>query len=275
MICKKCGAQLEDDAEFCANCGEMVSDSDSVESGVNDVQTDKGNKRLAFIWSDKFLKIMFIAGLVSIGLGILIFLGIVLVGVIVYGRVYLFDGYDFTKVLTIISIILMLLGVCVFIFCFVIGIVKKPNNIIVKKSIRILMVALAVVSIGFSVWGFVDCSANSEKSGSSTQTYVNFYEIYAECDLAYPWAQVATSYLLLDSNPYNYDSDNSNATRYVTVVSQAIQSIHSLVGVPSYVYQQMIRTAAIDGVQYYSGTRVNIRWTYHPDRGLEVMYTHA
>lgn len=169
MFCKKCGAQLEDDAEFCPNCGERVADSHSVEAGADEALTEKANSRLAviksrlaFIWSDKllkiiqsdkFLKIMFIAGLASIGLGILTFLGIVLVGVIVYGRVYLFDGYDFTKVLTIISMVLMLLGVCIFIFCLVIGIVKKPNNIIVRKSIRILMIALAVIGIGFSVWG--------------------------------------------------------------------------------------------------------------------------
>ena len=44
--------------------------------------------------------------------GIALFVGIVLVSLIIYGRVYLFDGYDYTKVLVILSFVCMFIGIC-------------------------------------------------------------------------------------------------------------------------------------------------------------------
>ena len=44
--------------------------------------------------------------------GVALFLGIVLVSLIIYGRVYLFDGYDYTKVLVVLSLICMFIGIC-------------------------------------------------------------------------------------------------------------------------------------------------------------------
>ena len=43
--------------------------------------------------------------------GIALFVGIVLVSLIIYGRVYLFDGYDYTKVLVILSFVCMFIGI--------------------------------------------------------------------------------------------------------------------------------------------------------------------
>ena len=44
--------------------------------------------------------------------GITLFVGIVLVSLVIYGRVYLFDGYDYTKVLVILSFVCMFIGIC-------------------------------------------------------------------------------------------------------------------------------------------------------------------
>lgn len=134
--------------------------------------------------SEKLIKIIqkgslwgFVAGIV----GVALFFGIVLVGLIAYGRVYLFGGFDFTKVLSIISIVLMLIGVCGIItktiLYFIFKIEAFPRNTIK----RILVLVLAVACLGCSIWGFVDCSNNnynydssydSDYSGGSTTTSI-------------------------------------------------------------------------------------------------------
>ena len=49
-------------------------------------------------------------GLVLFGMGLVLLLGIIIVGLAVYGRVYFFDGYFITKLLTICCIIWMVGG---------------------------------------------------------------------------------------------------------------------------------------------------------------------
>lgn len=56
----------------------------------------------------KYCNIGFVIGFA----GIALFLGIVLIGLAIYGKVYLFNGYNYTKVLTIISFICMFVGLC-------------------------------------------------------------------------------------------------------------------------------------------------------------------
>ena len=81
-----------------------------------------------------------------------------------------------------------------------------------------------------------------------------------------------TDYLSIDTNPYDYDSDSSSSTTYLLSATYAIQRVNSKLGLPSYLYDEMIETRAIDGRQSYSGTKVNVSWRYHPDSGLEVRY---
>lgn len=72
---------------------------------------------------------------------------------------------------------------------------------------------------------------------------------------------------------YDYDSDSSSSTKYLLDATQAILRIHDKLGVPDYVYQEMLDTKSLDGRRTYSGSKINISWTYHPDKGLEVLYT--
>ena len=228
-----------------------------------------------------FRKVVFgclIAGIV----GITLFLGIVLVCLFVYGRAYLFDGYDFTKVLSIISIVLMLIGVCGIITKAILYFIFKIESFPRSTLKRILMIVLAVACLVCSIWGFADCSNNSynydsnydsDYSGGGSSSYWSFYTVYNECDCSYPWADVGTNYLSIDTNPYDYDSDYSSSTTYSSKALSAIRLIHIELSLPSYLYDEMLETRALDGRQSYSGTKVNVSWRYHPDTGLEVRYT--
>ena len=307
MFCKFCGEKIEKDTIFCSKCGEKltnnertdvasteITDEQLVGSNKNEESIKKSpNKTLgsegkstpslalysALNWLASSLrssaniiqKIIFsclIAGIVGFSL----FIGIVLVGLIAYGRIYLFDGYEFTKVLSIISIVLMMIGLCSVIvksaLFFILKIGTFPTTIIK----RILVIALAVACLGFSIWGFVDCS-NNNYSGGGSSSYWSFYTVYNECSCSYPWAEVGTDYLSIDTNPYDYDSDSSSSTTYASKALSAIRSINRKLSLPSYLYNEMLETRALDGRQSYSGTKVNVSWRYHPDSGLEVRYT--
>lgn len=274
MFCKFCGEKIEDNAIFCSKCGAKLTSEEKtnvLSSEIIDTTTNGLNENEKPIKkkSDKILNIIqkVVFGCLIAGIaGITLFLGIVLVGLFVYGRVYLFDGYDFTKVLSIISIVLMLIGVCGIITKAILHFIFKIESFPRSTLKRILVIVLAVACLGCSIWGFADCS----NSGSS---YWSFYTVYTKCGCSYPWADVGTDYLSIDTNPYNYDSDYSSSTTYSSKALSAIRLIHIELSLPSYLYDEMLETRAIDGRQSYSGTKVNVSWRYHPDTGLEVRYT--
>lgn len=289
MFCKFCGEKIEDNAIFCNNCGAKLTSEEKtnvLSSEIIDTTTNGLNENEKPIKkkSDKILNIIqkVVFGCLIAGIaGITLFLGIVLVGLFVYGRVYLFDGYDFTKVLSIISIVLMLIGVCGIITKVVLHFIFKIESFPRSTLKRILVIVLAVACLGCSIWGFADCSNNSYNYDSSYDSdysgggssYWSFYTVYSKCDCSYPWADVGTDYLSIDTNPYDYDSDYSSSTTYSSKALSAIRLIHIELSLPSYLYDEMLETRAIDGRQSYSGTKVNVSWRYHPDTGLEVRYT--
>lgn len=240
-----------------------------------DNDAPKPNKELSEK-NKKILNISLLVGYIIGIVGVTLFLGIVLVSAIAYGEVYLFDGYDFTKALSIISIIFMQIGLCSVIARLILSFGLKLCEFHKKIVIRILVICLAALCLGFSIWGFVDCGVNSKSSGSSSgssSTFVSFFTVYAECNCKSPWAEAGIDYLSIDTNPYDYDSDSYLADTYAVSALTAIQKINSRLGLPTYLYQEMIETRALDGRQTYYGSSVNVSWRYHPDSGLEVRYT--
>ncbi|MGN0804614.1 MAG: zinc-ribbon domain-containing protein [Candidatus Coproplasma sp.] len=286
MECKKCGKINEEGMLFCGQCGAPLN-SEEVKTEESDnavscqeVKAEAKPKKL----SDKTIKIIdiscfscWIAGIV----GIVLFLGIVIVGVASYGRVYLFDGYEFTKALTVISIVLMMIGFCSVIAKCVLYFIFKIGRFPTKLVLRILYIGVAVLSFALSIWGFVDASkTNSDNSSSSSGSgsgniAVNFAYAYVICGCSSPWAYYGSDYLSVDTNPYDYDSDLSGSTTYASVALTAIRNLNSEFGLPSYVYQDMLETRALDGKQTYTGTKVTVSWRYHPDAGLEVRYVKS
>ena len=129
----------------------------------------------------------------------------------------------------------------------------------------ILIIGVITVGVG-GLLGFLGLSAlvNANKGP-------DFGDIYAE-HCSYIWADLASdeSYLYVDTNPYNWDDDG---VAYMDAY-YAIQDINDELGLPSYVFQDMISTTSLDGLQTMSfpDQGVTVSWRYHPDRGLEVTY---
>ena len=83
------------------------------------------------------------------------------------------------------------------------------------------------------------------------------------------YATIATdgSYLNIDTNP----SDKDDYMDYAAYI--AITSINEALELPESVLNRMNQTRSMDGIQTYSTDDLDISWTYHPNRGLEVNYT--
>ena len=91
------------------------------------------------------------------------------------------------------------------------------------------------------------------------------YDLY--CD--YYYADLATdgSYLSIDTNPYDIEDEFDTDAWY------AIQDVNDYLGLPDSVDELMQSTNALSGRQTQTYGDVTVTWTYHPDNGLEVMYT--
>lgn len=75
------------------------------------------------------------------------------------------------------------------------------------------------------------------------------------------------SYVMIDTNPYD-------VYEYISFeADDALRTVNDNLGFPDSVYERMVSTRAIDGVQTYEHDDVHVQWTYHPDNGLEVIYS--
>ena len=82
------------------------------------------------------------------------------------------------------------------------------------------------------------------------------------------WCTIASdgSYMTIDTNPNDVEDHIEFAAYY------EIESINAELGFSSSTYEKMGETRALDGRQYAYADGVTASWTYHPDKGLEVMY---
>ena len=90
------------------------------------------------------------------------------------------------------------------------------------------------------------------------------------------WAELGSdgSYLTLDTNPFNMESDAGRAL-YMMDVINAIEEIHKELNLPSSLIEDMKKTRALDGRQKETFDNVEVSWSYHPDKGLEIIYKKA
>ena len=176
-FCKNCGTQLSDDSKFCSNCGYKTEDAnsnesiESIEIDNSQVETESDTTNLSSTnrLEEEYNKIsdkLFLGGFVSAAFGTILFVGIILVSLVGWGEVYLYGGYDFTSVLTTISLIFMLLGFVVLSIVSIINLKLKSINRLTKKVFISLTIVLLVLCVAFSTWGFIDY-ANEQDSGSS------------------------------------------------------------------------------------------------------------
>lgn len=259
MFCKKCGERIEDTADYCLKCGTKQTEElkDETTKPTVDYTTKINTDKIADI-----IQKCCLAGILTGTFGAEIFFFLTVIGLIFYGKVFLYQGDDYTKVLTTVSIVLMLIGLCSIIAKCVFNFALKKGSSPTSAANRILICVLCVACIAFPVWGFVDCGNINV-----------FAEAYEKCDCHYPWAEYGDDYLKIDSNPYDYDSDRTMATLYIIDATNGIKAVNAYFGLPTYLYDDIMSTRALDGKQTFSGDKVNVSWRYHPDQGIEVTYS--
>ena len=90
------------------------------------------------------------------------------------------------------------------------------------------------------------------------------------CDSYYATLSNDGTSLLIDTNP-NDISDGGSA--WEDDALKAIVNVNVALGFPDSVRIRMSETRAIDGTQSYEGIYYTVTWHYHPDQGLEVVYS--
>lgn len=142
---------------------------------------------------------------------------------------------------------------------------ENKRKIIIIATILIIVLSLLLCA----------CDDNSNKNsnhGNSKSNPLNtaYDTLYKE----FGWNSCYTlgsdkSYLQVDTNPYDID-DYYNDT-YLQILKSAITALK----LHDYIYQRMLKTTAMQGRQDVTVNGINVSWTYHPDKGLEAMFTIA
>ena len=135
---------------------------------------------------------------------------------------------------------------------------KKKMKKTIFKYVAFLC-AILVASCLVSCFGFV-------KKGPDLEAIYDEY-----CSPS--WADLGSdgSYLFVDTNPY--DEDDGDYT-YMFVVNNAIEDINEALGLPESLNNDMDQTTWSMGKQKetFEDIGIDVSWTYHPDKGLEVTY---
>lgn len=141
--------------------------------------------------------------------------------------------------------------------------VKKKNTLIIAAVVCLLVLIIG----GFVIWKVFF-------SGPK----VDFQEVYNECELSRPWATVGGdgSYLKIDTSPNNADLDDMTYDQMMAVLEaiDAIERVNDELGLPSYLYDDMTSTTALQGRQTeeFDEIGIEVTWTYSRSNGLEVTY---
>ena len=99
----------------------------------------------------------------------------------------------------------------------------------------------------------------------------DFKKLYDEIgsDVKYGWEVGADgSYLMADTNVYNLDDYSNSSIWY------SIKDMNKKLGLPNSLDNDMLQTTWSMGRQnkVFESAGVEVTWTYHPDKGMEVTY---
>lgn len=150
--------------------------------------------------------------------------------------------------------------------------IRQSNKKSVKPHSKSLFIGIIIISVLLLIAIIVTVVLliHSFHDNESTPN-PDFRLLYKEY-CSSKWADVGKdgSYLFIDTNPYN-EEDNGLA---YPAADTAIQEINQELGLPNYLYSEIIHTTSLDGVQSYEFPEqgVIVSWKYHPDLGLEITY---
>lgn len=141
--------------------------------------------------------------------------------------------------------------------------VEKQNQ--KKKKTPIIIAAAAVVVIIIVAFAL--------KGGVGAKKFDKMYSDIA----SESWCTIASdgSYMKLDTNPRDKDNDDltwSDYENFVIPANDAIERINKELGFSDALMEKMNTTTWSQGKQTDSNDKYTVTWTYHPDKGLEVLY---
>lgn len=122
------------------------------------------------------------------------------------------------------------------------------------------------------VTSLADCIWNANCGSAENPNFLAFYYAYNTGTIT---AALDNSYITIDSNPLNVEQGSIVSlltSDYQSRALNEIKTLNAFLGLPDWLYKEMMQTRAIDGRQKEIFDNVTVTWTYHPDKGLEVMY---
>ena len=247
LFCDSCGAQLSQGAKFCLQCGKQISSS----SGVAVNQDPKSNKKKLFLIGG------IIAAVLVIALAVVLVVALTRVPVanITLSKTVVIRENDTEKVTLEIY-------------------PTDATNKKVKWTSSDETVATVDSSGTIKAVGKGNCKIIAQV-GDKTETVtvtvhnIDFNKLYKDyCNSG--WAKVGkdNSYLSIDDNP------NDKEDFYLYTATLTIEEVNEALGLPESLYEEMLQTSWDMGkqTQKYEDIGIEVTWTYHPDKGLEVMY---
>ena len=128
---------------------------------------------------------------------------------------------------------------------------KKPSVILIAITAAILFITVIVLIL------------NGINKGPDLE---EIYDEYCDSD----WAKLGKdeSFLSIDTNP------DDEEDYYNLKADEAIEEINDVLELPDSLYEDMLQTTWSMGKQKETFEKIGIEvsWTYHPDKGLEVTY---
>lgn len=90
------------------------------------------------------------------------------------------------------------------------------------------------------------------------------------------WCKISSdgTWMQLDTNPNNTEEDDMLLSDYSLMFDccDAIEKVNETLGFSTALMEKMNKTTWSQGVLEDSNDKYKVSWTYHPDKGLEVMY---
>lgn len=189
MICPECGEQLSDNAVCCWYCGKRVDSSQ--------VQKEEAPATVPTIqYAEETISEKL--GVPLTVLGIAIFAVIAVIGLLVYGEIYFYNGYAITGWLCTISMILMIVGAIMMVVTIASGteISEKEQS---QNSVLLILAAVftLILIINFFSTKSTPSSSPSTDHNSSASSHQSSNEMSA---YAYALTYLKTSNVKIEHN---------------------------------------------------------------------------
>lgn len=135
---------------------------------------------------------------------------------------------------------------------------------------KIFKSLLCITLICFCINSMVACS---EKPSNPPNRFEEIYSEYydAEANLM-DWMILSPDKktLTFDSNPN--DKLSIADFTYLDKMDIVIKAICNEFNIPSYIYEQISKTAPADGVREYENEKISMKWYYNYDEGMKVVF---